>query len=417
MSSGNLVSIIYMPETVYGVTDAPLSGVTADTTRFTSETVSGTPTTTVSTEIRTDRMSAGMVTTGLDVGGPIDYELASGVFWDDWFSAAMMEPWNPAGTLAAETVTLTPDPLDDQQADLIITTGDFSTINAEPNDILQLIPTSGPSITVSVISVTSVTELVVATKRGEAPIVAATMDVQAPEYLGIGATQQSFTVGKSYLDVTHDATTDVHSQTYSGTLVNGFSINAAYGEIVTGTFETLGSGYKQEFPSLEQDIVAAGGTVNPADVSSPLNASIDFPLVVLDPEGDPGGTASDFCIESLEITFTNGLDPTQCIGKIEPIGYTLGTAGIDISMSAYNSDPSYDALMAAKLSLTPLGITITAQNADGGYAFRITQAQLSFPDPSSDGQDTQTMIEAAGTGKVGANGESAIVIYKLVGDQ
>ena len=57
MSSGNLVSVVYVPETAYGIPDTPLSGVTAETARFTSESISGTPTTTTSANIRTDRAS------------------------------------------------------------------------------------------------------------------------------------------------------------------------------------------------------------------------------------------------------------------------------------------------------------------------------------------------------------------------
>lgn len=410
MSSGNLVQVIYAKETVYGETDTPLSGVTAETARFTGESLSGTPATTTSTEIRTDRMSSGMVVTGLDVGGSIDYELCAGTFWDDFFEAAMMSAWVAAQTLAGETVTLTPDVADDQLADLVIT-GDFSTIGAAAGDLLQLIPATGSPVTVSVISIDSATSATVATEAGQPAIVAQTLDVAIPENLVIGKDQTSFTISKAYQDVTHDVTTDQHSQTYNGMLVNGFSVTATYGEIVTGTFETLGNGYEQVFPSLSQAIEAAGGTVNDASTTSPLNASIDFPLVTTD------DLPADFCIESLEITFSNNLDPSNCIGVPAPQSYTLGTAQIDISLSAYLSDSSYDSLMAQKLSLTPIGITITAQNASGGYGFRIEAAQLSFPDPSSQGQDTQTMIEAAGTGKVGANGESAIVIYKLLGDQ
>lgn len=412
MSSGNLVSVIYVPETVYGTPDTPLSAVTAETARFTSETVSGTPETTVSQNIRTDRNSSGMVVTGLDTGGPIEYELASGQFYEDFLEAAMMEAWN-AAVSSSETVSLTPDPLDDQKA-LMEILGDYSTIGLAAGDFVQLVPVTGSPVNVWVISVDSATEATVSTKRGEDAIVSQTLDVTIPEYLEIGTSTigRSFTVGKSYKDVIHDLTTNEHSQTYTGMLVNGYSISASYGEIVTGTFETLGNGYTQEAgESYEQQIVTAGGTVNPAGTEQPLNASIDFPLVIA------GGAATEFCIESLELTFSNNLDPETCIGKQSPQNYTLGTAQIDVSMSAYLSDTSYDALMASKLSLTPLSIGFEATNADGGYSFVLPAVQLSFPDPSSEGLDSQTMIEAAGTAKVGANGESAITVYKLVGDQ
>ena len=57
------------------------------------------------------------------------------------------------------------------------------------------------------------------------------------------------------------------------------------------------------------------------------------------------------------------------------------------------------------------------RSIDGGYAFSLAAVQLSFPDPSSGGANQQTMLEATGTAKVGPTGESALTIWKLVGDQ
>lgn len=409
MSSGNLIQIIYAPEATYGETPSPLSGVTAETALFHSESLSGTPTTAQSKRIRTDRMSAGLSAVGLEVGGTLEYELSEGTFFSDWFKSAMMSDWVAAATISSTDVTLTPDGSDDQLATLTIT-GDFSTISVVAGDLLQLVPSSGSPVNVQVISVTSTTEVEVATKRGEAAISAVSMDVERPAHLAIGSTQYSYVAGKAYQDVLD--TTNQRSQTYNGMLVEGFTVNAQYGEFLEGSFTINGNGYLQEAgPSLAQKIVAAGGTVNSAGTSQPLNCSIDFPLVTT------SGVATNFCIESVRLDFSNNLDPTNCIGKTAPTGYTLGTAQIGISLSAYLSNTSYDALMANKLSLTPLEIMFSATNADGGFAFRVTAAQLSFPDPSTSGQDTQTMIEAEGTGKVGTNGLSALIVYRLKGDQ
>lgn len=416
MSSANLVSVTYVPETVYGVPDTPLSGVTAETARFTSETLSGTPTTTESQNLRTDRMSSGQVITGLEVGGDINIELARGKFYDDFFEAAMMSSWVAQASLSTD-VTLTP--IDEQTATLTIT-GDFSTIGSgvAVNDVLQLIPASGSPVLVSVISVDSTTVCTVATSRGEEAITGVTMDVAVPSYVEIGSKQigNSFTIGKAYRDVVHDVTTDEHSQTYPGSYVGGFNVNAAYGEIVTGAFTTVANGYTQEYPSMEQNIVTAGGTVNPAATSQSLNASVDVPVVATGDEGT-GILATTFCIESFDITLDNGMDASNCIGYPAPKNYTLGTAAISINASVYLSDTSYDEFMPKKLSQAPVSMTFSMVNADGGYAFHFPAMQLSFPDPTSDGQNEQTMLEAAGTAKVGANGESSLRIYQLVGDQ
>jgi hypothetical protein len=410
MSSGNLVSVILVPETVYGEKDTPLSGVVAETARFTSESLSGTPTTTESAAIRTDRMSSGQVVTGLEVGGSLEYELSAGKYFDNMFSAAMMSQFIPPAVIAGTDVTLTPDGADDQLATLTIT-GDFTTINASPNDVLQLVPASGVTVTVTVISVTSTTELQVATAAGEAAIVSTVMDVEIPAHLVIGAEQQSYTFGKSYLDVQHLLSTDNHSQTYTGTLVNGFTIDATYGNICTGAFEVMGNGYELEAPSYEQQIVAAGGVVNPAETQQPINSSIDIQLLTAD------GEAATYCTESFQLAFSNGLDPTNCIGSAAPEGYTLGTASIEVNSNIYLSDSAYDLWMINKLSQTPVALTFILNNSAGGWAFALAAVQLSFPDPSSGGQDTQTMIEGSGTGKVGANGESSLIVYKLKGDQ
>jgi hypothetical protein len=356
-------------------------------------------------------MSGGQVVTGLEVGGDLLTETSSSKFQDDFFEAGMMSTWVAAATLST-TVTLTPNPADDQEAELVIT-GDLSAIGpgVVANDVLQLVPATGPSITVTVISVESTTNATVATKAGEAAISAETMNVEIPQYVVIGLEQKSFTISKAYLDVLHELTTDEHSQRYNGSLVSGFNITAAYGAIVTGSFTTAGNGYLQEDPSLSQQIETAGGTVDPASTSAPLNASVDVPIVAAD------GVPATYCIESFDLTLDNGLDPSTCIGTIAPQGYTLGTAEILINASIYNSDSAYDSFMAQKLTQVPVAMTFTMQNADGGYAFFLPAVQLTFPDPSSTGQNDQTMMEASGTAKVGAAGESALKIYKLLGDQ
>jgi len=414
MSSANLVSVTYVPETVYGVPDTPLSGVTAETARFTSESLSGTPLTTESVNLRTDRMSSGQVVTGLEVGGDINIELAAGKFYEDFFEAAMMSSW-VAQALLSTDVTLTP--ITAQSATLTIT-GDFSAIGVAVNDVLQLIPASGSPVLVSVISVDSTTECTVATKRDELAIAGVTMDVAVPSYVEIGSKQNgnSFTIGKAYRDVTHDVGTDEHSQTYSGAYVSGFTVSSTYGEIVTGAFNTMANGYLQEDPSMEQNIVTAGGTVNPAPTTQSLNASVDVPVVATADEGS-GVLATEFCIESFEIALDNGMDPSNCIGYPAPKNYTLGTAAISITASVYLSDTSYDSLMPGKISQQPVSMTFSMTNTDGGYAFHMPAVQLTFPDPSSTGQNEQTMLEATGTAKVGANGESSLRIYQLVGDQ
>jgi len=407
MSSSNLVSVTYTPEASYGVVPAPAPAVALDTARFTSESLSGTPETQVSTELRTDRMSSGQVVTGLTVGGDINFELSRDVFFDDWFEAGLMTTWVAASQVTAN-VTLTPNPSNDQEADLVLS---VTLPGVAVGDVLQVIPTdiAEPKFLLVVTSIdVANTEFTVATARGQRPLTTEPSSVAVPSYAEIGSTKKSFTVSKAYQDVTHLLTTDQHSQTYSGCLVSGFTVDAAYGAILSGSFSTSGNGYEQEFPSYAQAVVTAGGTVNEAGTANPLNASVDMPLVTKD-----GWIATDFCIENISLQLSNGLDPQNCIGKIAPQDYSLGTCEITLTVDMYNSDSSYDSFMANKMSQVPVSFTFSAENANGGYAFSIIAAQLTFPDPAATGQNAQVMINATGTAKVGPNGESAIRIYKL----
>ena len=402
MSSSNLVQINYMKEAAYGVRpDAPHSGVTLETARFISESLSGTPLTVESQALRVDRMSGGQVATGLEVGGSIDWELSAGTFFDDFFEAAMMSAWVAEET-QADTVTLVPDPADNQKATLTLGT-DFT--NIVVGTIVELNTAAG----LVVVKVTSVdtpsTVFTVATKRDELAV-SESLDVSIPAYLDIGSTKSSFLIGKAYTDVTHDVSADEHSQTYTGELVSGFNVGATYGEIVQGLFNVMGNGYLQEHPAFYQLVETDGGTVNPAEVTQPLNASIDVPIMTSDNE------STTYCVESLTIELDNGLTPQNCIGKGAPTDYTLGTAAITVNASIYNSDTSYDQFMPAKLTQAPVSISTTMVNADGGFTFDLRAVQLTFPDPAATGRDESIMLEAQGVAKVGPNGESALRIYK-----
>lgn len=72
------------------------------TARFTSEQYSGTPETTESAQIRTDRQSSGQIVTGLAVEGGHNFELAKEQAIEDFLESAMFNTWvqSPLRTVA-----------------------------------------------------------------------------------------------------------------------------------------------------------------------------------------------------------------------------------------------------------------------------------------------------------------------------
>lgn len=91
MSSSNLVRVSFIEEAVLGET--PVAG-DFETVRFTSESLSGTPTTTQSQQIRSDRMSSGQIAVGLEVGGEINFELAKDAGLEKFMESAMLNEWD-----------------------------------------------------------------------------------------------------------------------------------------------------------------------------------------------------------------------------------------------------------------------------------------------------------------------------------
>lgn len=408
MSAANAVQDIFVREVTYGVTP-PLATAQARTIRFTTEGLSGTPTTTTSQENRTDRMSGGQIVTGLEVGGDIAGELSADPAYWDLFEMGMMQTRVPAEPfVTAGAAVLTKDGTDPQLATLEATGATFIADGLEVGDMLLAtgFATSANNGPVQVVEVTDEETATVTVKREAVDETAAAVTLSRPAYLTIGTEIISATFSKAYTDVLHQATTNQHSQRYPGGVVNGFNVGLTYGEIVSVGFSILANGYIQEAPSLAQQIEAAGGDVLPPGSANPLNASIDLGMVTVD------GLPTDYCIESLNIALDNGNTPQNCLGHAAPMRYNPGTAGITVDASIYLSDSSYDAFMPGKLSMQPVGFLFAAGNLDGGYAFAMPAVQLSFPDPGVTGQNAPVMIDASGTAKVGPpESPSALRVY------
>lgn len=411
MSSASAVAVVAIPEATYGQTPA-LAGATGHAVRFTTESLSGTPQTTQSAELRTDRMSGGQVVVGLESGGDINFELSKDPMYDAFLEGAMMSNWVGGHQIAAGATTIAKNSApDDQTATLTITgsTADFDGAGRAlaAGDVLVLsgFTNAANNVPVQIISVDSATTLTVVVSKAMVNEVAALGIVHLPDHVDIGSLIHSWTLIKAYTDVLHGATANEHGQHYTGSIVNTMSLAVAYGEIVTGTFGFLSNGYEQDNPSLRQKLITAGGTIRPAGTAKPLNGSVDMPIVTVN------GLPTDFCIQNVNLSLENGATPQTCIGKAAPTKYNLGTANITLDMTVYMGDQAWDQFGRAKLTQEPVSLMFAALNNNGGYAFDVRAAQLSFPDPNAAG-DQPVVIDMSGVAKVGDGGASAMRIWK-----
>lgn len=396
MSSSNRVELTFIEEVVLGET--PATG-DFETMRFTSESLSGTPTTTESQQIRADRQSSGQVVTGLELSGEVNIELARETQLDRILAGAMFSNWD---TQALQTVDLQIIAATNRIVrasgdwNATVDVGDFITLAGFTNQV--------NNTQAQIVQIVSTTEVRVAfNKQGGAVVneTATGTTYKRADRLAIGTTTKSFSIQKAFKDLTNKAIN------YRGMVVGQLNLDITYGEIVTGTIGFSGTGYEPVEASA--DFMTDGRTINPPATSNSMNGSVDMPILV----SALAGTLDEitFCVQSIGLGLNNNLTARTCIGRIAPAGYAEGTAAVEVTLSAYLADENWDA-MALKLSQQPFSLGWQVKNVDGWYGFYLPAVQISFDDPSSGGANQEISLDSSGTGKVGPNGESALYIYR-----
>ncbi len=393
MSSSNQVAIRFIEESVYGETPGVGNFSTA---RFTSETLSGSPETTESQQIRTDRLSSGQVVTGLTVSGDINYELAAEAELHAFFESAMYNSF----------VSDTPVNVDmtiDTTLDTLTRTGGDWNADVAIGDVLTLsgFSDSRNNTQVMVIAINSATEIKFAGPEDLQDEVGSGTAFVVADKITIGTTKKSFSMEKAFLDLTDKAII------YRGQIAGTMSLNATYGQIATGTFNFSGNDYQTV--DAAADFITDGRTIEPPATTNSMNGSVDMPYLVTSATGIL--SEADFCIQSVEMNLNNNLTAQNCIGQIAPDDYSEGTAQIEVSITAYLSNESWQ-LLGKKLTQEPFAVGFLIKNVNGFYGFFMPAVQVSFEDPSSPGQNQDVLINMSGVAKVGANGESSLVIYK-----
>jgi hypothetical protein len=394
MSSSNLVKVNFIEETILGETPAAGNFKTA---RFVSESLSGTPETTESAQIRTDRLSSGQVVTGLTVGGELSFEAAKEAELELFMASAMLNNW---AVSAAVTVDLE---IDATLKTLTRSAGDFNS-DVEVGDFLILagFASSLNNVTVMVASIDSATEITYVGPEGMVDGVGLTTSFKVADKLTISTTKKSFSMQKSFEDLTEKAII------YKGMLVSTMNLSINYGEIVNGSFGFSGTNYLAV--DAAADFITDSRVVDPSATTQSLNGSIDMPFIASSAVGVL--SEAEFCIQSAEITLDNNLTPQTCIGEAAPVDYSAGTAAVGVSLNAYLSDDNW-AIIAKKLTQEAFAVGFLIQNFDGAYGFFMPSVQVSFDDPQSGGANQDVFLNMSGTAKVGDTGESSLKIFRI----
>lgn len=367
------------------------------TLRFTSEQYSGTPETTESQQIRTDRMSSGQVVTGLTVAGGHNFELAKEQAIEDFLESAMYNAWV---TSSVKSATMT---INTTAKTITRSAGSFITDGVVVGDFVKLtnFAASGNNVVVMVMEVTSATEIKYAGPTGMSDVTSDAANFQVCDKLSIGSTKKSLTVEKTFLELTTKALI------YRGCIASEMELNIEYGSLISGSFKTMGNDY--DIADAASEFASYNEYFKDAATSQSLNGSVDMPFLATNVTGSWEQDA--FCIQSLKLSLNNNLTTLNCIGREAPQDYSPGTAQINASLSSYLKDTNWS-MLAKKLSQEAFSLGFEVKNADGWYGFYIPALQVSFDDPQSGGQNQEISMEMNGVAKVGSGGESSLTIYR-----
>lgn len=389
MSSSNEIDIVYAPEvTTYGVVDPATD---FETVRKTSEGLSGTPEVSISNEARKDRQSGGQILVGLEVGGPIGYELSASKCFDDFIEAGMMKAWVAKVSVAEDM------DIDAGAGTIDRALGDFVADGVLANSFLTLTGFDD--------DVNNTTIFIVAVAVGQINFIGpSTMVTNAgnagagfviPKNTRVGTTRFSFGMEKQFTDIGKQIS-------YSGMRVDGFSLETKTGEPVVGEFSLVGADY--DTPAVT---ITDGHTVNPAGSAQVINSTVDMGVLVID------GAAVPYCVEGMKISLTNNMSAQKCIGKIGPKDQIPFEASISVDVTAHLDAVSFG-LLADKIAQTKIGIGFNLRDGNGlGYAIYLPSVQLSFPDPAMSGKNAHVMINATGVASYDETKDNTMIVSRL----
>lgn len=399
MSSSSQVRVAYLAEATYGVT--PATG-NFETVRLNSETLSGTPVTNQSAEIRADRQPTGNNLVGIDVAGDITGNLSPTTWVTDFFEAGMLDTWNARITTGAATVLVEATGSD---YNLTRSAGSYVSDGFAVGDLVELATGFGTTnnhkfgevLTVGALTLKVAAQAGLATAAGSGDEV-----VFRHAYVEIGSDKKSFSVSKKFLDLTSKALS------YRGMKVNTMTVDLQSRSDGTVTFGLAGGGTGAGTlgPYDPTDDLATGHTVTAAETQGALNGSNDAGLVIVDQ------ARVGYCVGGFNLSVNNNHTPQTCIGQLPASAQNEGEATANITLNAFLADDNFD-LHTTKQAGTTIAVAIPVTTSAGeGYAFSLPAIKPDFPDAQTGGKNQQTVLPISGVAEPTST-RNALRIYNV----
>lgn len=372
IASSNFANLAITEENAYGVIagSAAMRRVpfTGESLQYTKESIS-------SNNINASRQVSDVIQTGFDVSGGMDIEIAAKTF-DMLMEGAMWKRWGVA-TQAIIIATV------DAAGKTITASAGTPFLNIIPGQFVQFkgMAEAGNNQVVQVVSVTST----VLTIESAYTLVneAATANVKVNgcairnPAAGESSVRLSYFIEKALSDMD-----PVQRFSYSGCMVNGFSVSAQARAILTGSFDFLGQ-MSESYTNGTKSTAA----VLPSVGTNILNSVSHVGRVMVD---GMDMRTSGIYFQSLDFTVSNNLRGIQGIGQAGNISVSPGQLSVSGSMNTYFADDDMYQRFVSGAEFT-LSYEVLDENGEG-YVFSFPRATISSASMSASGND-QDLVE------------------------
>jgi len=356
LASTSRAQLAYILEVTPGVTPVVGNGTYL---RMTGESLDFAVTKEMSKEIRSDRQISSVVPVGAQASGGFNFHLSYGEY-DPFLASLLEDAWTVYGTNGVGT-TFTADFTTTTITAAVAPTGANALTGLKLGQWFRLLAPSHANngklfrVSSSVAPTTTVITLDAGTPATAGSAVASCA-VQTSR-LTNGVTKTSFTIEKSYTDVTQFFS-------YKGMTPGKMSLKFASGALTDGSFDFLGfTGPRDVVTALPGSIAAS----RPYDIH---NAATGVGQIWLGT-----GPLTSTYIKTLTLDYDNVLRGQDAIGTLGLVGVGVGTIALKGSMDVYFADGTiYDSFIANEY----IAIIVSSQDASGnGYVFSIPKANIS----------------------------------------
>ena len=375
-ASSNALTLAMIEESVYGT--VPGSGAmkympyTGESLKFSKETTS-------SGLIDQSRQVKDVIATGHEVSGGFDFELAARTY-DELFEGALWKRWGTAtdvtitASVVAATKTITASagtPFSNVVAGQFIK---FSGMDESANNGVFKVASKTSSL---IIVLESTYALADEAATADVSVKGCMIRNPTTAQAASGSVALSYYIEKALNDLA-----TVHRFSYSGLMVNSFSLSAQASSPITGSFDFMG----------KDSTSYSTGTKSPSAITTITGTDVFNAISHLGGirvDGALMNTAGVY-FQGLDFSIANALRGIKAVGEMGNVGVSPGDIGATGSMNPYFAN---DTMYAKFLAGTKFALSYELIDADGeGYVFSFPNVIISDTGMNSGGKD-QDMVE------------------------